>query len=185
MKFIIGTICLGISVGMFVLFIKPTYDATAENRQRIANFDEALAKTREIQELKKSLLARRNQFSDENIARLQKMLPDHVDNVRLVLDLDGIAEQYGMLIQNVGVQTIKEDGEDTGILDGSALQNRPYQSLTLTFQVRSSYEEFMLFLQDLESSLRIVDIAKLSVTESGANPGLYNFDVALRTYWLP
>jgi len=184
MKFIVGTICIGVAIGIFVLYIKPTYDATTENRDKVANFEAALAKTREIQELKQELLARRNEFSDQNIERLQKMIPDHVDNVRLVLDLDGIAERYGIRIQNVGIQSSNHEGDDSGGLDGTALQNKPYQSLTLTFEVQATYDEFMSFLRDLESSLRIVDITKLSITKVHGAPDLYNFRTALRTYWL-
>lgn len=184
-KSILAIVFIGASIGLFILYIQPTYQATQENRTKVATFDEALAKTRQIQELKASLLARRNDFSNENLDRLHKMLPDHVDNVRLVLDLDGIAANYGIRIRDVGIQQAVAGGaNETTILNGGDLQNRPYQSLTLTFAVEATYEEFMLLLQDLEASLRIVDFTNLTITPV-TTPNMYSFGVALRTYWLP
>lgn len=187
---------------LFVLYVRPTYDAVQDNRVKVARFDEALAKTREIQQLKSSLLSRYNLFAGNNLDRLQKMLPDHVDNVRLVLDMDGIASKYGIRIQNVSVQGPGKDSSDTAsgtVLNGGANQSRPYQSLTLDFEVVSTYDEFVLLLRDLESSLRIVDLVALTVRPragsskvviGGTTPdieteALYTFGVSLRTYWLP
>jgi len=121
------------------------------------------------------------------------MLPDNVDNVRLVLDMDGIASRYGIRIQNVAIeeQNAKGDGSGT-VLNGGASTGRPYQDLTLRFEVVSTYDQFVLLLRDLESSLRIVDLVTLSVnSRSGSvvtgdtSEPLYTFGISLRTYWLP
>lgn len=175
---------------LFVMYVRPTYDAVNANRTKVASFDEALAKTREIQELKSSLLSRYNLFSGTNLERLQKMLPDHVDNVRLVLDMDGIASKYNIQIQNVAVQEPGSGSDESNgaVLNGGSTQNRPYRSLPLQFEVLSTYDEFVLLMRDLESSLRIVDLVSLSVRPrtdiSGSEP-IYSFGVTLRTYWLP
>jgi len=192
-KSILSILFIGASIMIFVLYVRPTYDGAKQNKAAVTQYDEALAKTREIQDLKSSLLSRYNLFSSANLDRLQKMLPDHVDNVRLVLDMDGIASKYNIRIQNVVVQ---EPGastpENSGtILNGGATQNRPYQSLTLQFEVISTYDEFVLLLRDLETSLRVVDLTSLSVRPrtdlagSSLNQPLYTFGVSLRTYWLP
>lgn len=199
-KSILSILFIGASIMIFVLYVRPTYDTVQANRVKVARFDEALAKTREIQELKSSLLSRYNLFAGANLDRLQKMLPDHVDNVRLVLDMDGISSSYGIRIQNVAVQETGRDTEENAggtVLNGGAVQSRPYQSLTLQFEVVSTYDEFVLLLRDLESSLRIVDLVSLSVRprsqaplvidgeESVITEPIYTFGVSLRTYWLP
>lgn len=197
-KTILSILFIGASVMVFVLYVRPTYDTIQTNRTKVARFDAALAKTREIQELKSSLLSRYNLFAGTNLDRLQKMLPDHVDNVRLVLDMDGIASNYGIRIQNVAVQDPGKRNDDASsgtVLNGGTSQNRPYRSLTLQFEVVSTYNEFVSLLRDLESSLRIVDLVSLSlrprslsrvtVEEGILDEPIYTFSVALRTYWLP
>lgn len=202
-KSILSILFIGASIMVFVLYVRPTYDQIQTNRTQVVRFDEALSKTREIQELKSSLLSRYNLFAGNNLDRLQKMLPDHVDNVRLVLDMDGIASKYGIRIQNVAVQEAgrgRGEDENSGtVLNGGTTQNKPFQSLTLHFEVVSTYDEFVLLLRDLESSLRVVDLVSLSVRPRpgervavGGNDDnlvlaapLYTFGVSLRTYWLP
>ena len=189
-KAILSVLFIGGAVLTFVLYVSPTYDDVQNNRAAVERFDEALAKTREIQQLKNDLLSRYNLFAGSNLDRLQKMLPDHVDNVRLVLDMDSIASQYGIRIQNVSVQQQLDAraGSSGTVLNGGDTQNRPYQSLILQFEVVATYDEFVLLLRDLESSLRIVDLVSLSVrprASTTTTDPIYTFGVSLRTYWLP
>jgi Tfp pilus assembly protein PilO len=58
----------------------------------------------------------------------------------------------------------------------------PVGSVSLGFSVTASYEDFLAFLQDLEHSLRILDVEKLAFT--GEQGGKYTFDFTIRTYWL-
>ena len=193
-KAILAILFVGAAILVFAMYVRPTYDDIQANRAKVARFDQALEKTREIQELKSSLLSRYNLFAGPNLDRLQKMLPDHVDNVRLVLDLDGIASQYGIRIQNVSVQ---QQGQSNGrretggtVLAGQNTVNKPFQSLTLNFEVVSTYDQFVQLLRDLESSLRIVDLVSLSLRsrqdtlEGIISEPLYTFGVSLQTYWL-
>ena len=59
----------------------------------------------------------------------------------------------------------------------------------LEFSTEGSYENFFRFIEDLESNLRIVDIASIefssasvSITKSSTEYYRYNFKI--RTYWL-
>jgi len=205
-KSILSILFIGAAVMLFIMYVQPTYDTVRKDKAKVARLDATLSKTREIQVLKKDLLDRfNNLFSETNLDRLKKMLPDHVDNVRLVLDMDGIASRYGIRIQNVSIKkqgTGTDAGSTSGdtsntVLNGGVSENLPYRSLTLQFEVISTYDEFILLLHDLESSLRIVDLVSLSVkprsgsgtenkdkTTNDSKP-IYTFGVSLRTYWLP
>jgi hypothetical protein len=52
----------------------------------------------------------------------------------------------------------------------------------LTFTTVLSYKDFVSFLRDLETSLRLVDVVGLSFTSTKGD--LYDFSVSIRTYWL-
>ncbi len=194
-KFITIIALLAVSVSTFVMYSRPTYDHITKVNTKVVRLDEALAKTRNIRRIRESLSSRFAEFSEENLGKLQKMLPDHVDNVRLVLDMDGVASQYGIRLRNVRVQD-KSDAakaKDGELLIGSGnVQDGPFQSLVLQFDVNATYPEFIQFLTDLESSLRIVDLVALSMSKSSdiadtqtttQNPK-YNFKLSLKTYWL-
>lgn len=185
---------LAIAGGVFFVYTKPTYDNIDTLKAEISQFDSALDKSKEMQELKRSLLSRYNTFTSEQLNRLGRLLPDHVDNVRLVLDLDSLASRYGMAVQNVVIDrdlsVVKQEQTVIGALSAQAAQ---YDSLTMQFATRGTYNSFVGFLKDLESSLRVVDLVALSIDPDSSTVGpdgepladpIYRYNVTLRTYWL-
>ena len=196
-KLITIIILLGVSIGAFAKYVRPTYDNAMQTKANVARFDDALTKTMNIRRVRTSLSSRFQEFPESKIARLQKMLPDHVDNVRLVLDMDGVASQYGMRLQNVTIQSSKKSASGGDATNGipSSLEintnsDQPYKSLVLQFEVEATYADFLSFLHDIESSLRIVDVEKLSMEqlntgkEGSMDEPRYKYKLSLRTYWL-
>jgi len=119
-------------------------------------------------------------------------LPDHVDNVRLILDLDNLAGRFGLSLQNVDVSSSESKNTKAQTVGAIGTSNQKYDSLTLSFGTRATYKTFVDFLRDLESSLRIVDLVSLSIApETAATPTKgqssepqYSYKITLRTYWL-
>jgi len=194
-KLITIIVLMAVSTATFMMYVAPTYDHINAVKAKIARLDQALSKTRDIRRIRQSLSTRFSEFSESNLEKLQKMLPDHVDNVRLVLDIDGIASQYGMRLKNVAIQDNKKSSQDSSsssdaiIGAGRVKQEGGHQSLVLQFEVEATYAEFVKFLSDIESSLRLVDLVEMSVaSSSGSEEKLadpkYTFTLALKTHWL-
>lgn len=195
-RLIIAIVALVAAGGIFFAYTKPAYDTVQASQVQIAQYNQALDKAAELQQLKQGLLSRYNAFDPQALGRLQKLLPDHVDNIALILDLDSIASRYGLALQNVDVSrsggTTPTNQTAIGAVGSS---NRGYDSLTLTFSTQGTYANFLQFLTDLETSLRVVDLVSLKVA-SGASGGApsgsvkgpseptYSYTITLRTYWL-
>ena len=185
-KLILSAAAVAGAGAVFFMYTQPTYDKAKVFKEEISQYNQALDKAAELQQLKQTLLSRYNAFNPESLTRLQKLLPDHVDNVRLVLDLDSLASRHGMALQNV---VISNPGSQTGdsVLGAIGAARQNFDSLTLKFSTRATYDAFVTFLQDLESSLRIVDLVALTLVPesgtSGSNELTYRFDVTIRTYW--
>ncbi|MEX0652411.1 MAG: type 4a pilus biogenesis protein PilO [Candidatus Paceibacterota bacterium] len=173
----IPLILISVALGLFFVYIDPTYQNIKKLSAEEKTYNEALNQSRELQEIRDTLLSRYNTFSQEDLSRLNKLLPDHVDNVRLILDIDSIASNYGMRTRNVTVSGASS--EEPNVI--GANQNS-VDSVILSFSVSATYENFIRFIKDLESSLRIVDVVGLtfSATEGEA----FNFNISIRTYWL-
>jgi len=188
MQILVAIVSLAIAVFAFIGYTSPAYDEIKSTKSDITRFDSALEKARELQELRRALLARYNTFSSSDLERLRKFLPDHVDNVRLVLDLDNMALTHGMAIQNVVISR-GDDKEEKTTLGAISSSNSPVDSLILQFATQARYDDLVAFLKDLESSLRIVDLVSLriepaqSVPETVSGP-LYSINMSIRTYWL-
>jgi len=178
MKAFFALILIALGVGLFFVFTDPHYQNIKNLQLQAADYNQALTQS-------KVLLAQRQTLSDEydqidptNLDRIAKLVPDSVDNVRLIIDINGIAARRGMTIK--GIRIAGASGtSDTSI----GPDNNPYGSISLTFDVTAPYPEFKQFLEDLEQSLRIVDITSLSFTSSDKNDQ-YDYTVTLRTYWL-
>jgi len=176
-RLLVPVILIALSIGLFFGYIDPTYQGIKELRAEEKTFDEALTQSRELQRIRDTLLSRYNTFSQEDLDRLEKLLPDHVDNVRLILDIDSIASQYNMRTRNVTVS-----GASSGDSNTIGSNQNAVDSVILSFSVVATYDNFIRFIKDLESSLRIVDLVGLSfkATEGEA----FNFNVSIKTYWL-
>lgn len=199
-KIIISLVLIGLATLSIFGYVKPTYNETKEILADTAKYDKVLKKAREIQSLRQSLLSQYNLFDNMNREKLKKLLPDDVDNVRLVLDIDGIASARNIRIGSVKVQ--KQESKKPDIQTGTAIgfssaeaASQKYETLILEFVTTAPYEQFKLFLQDLEHSLRVVDLVELGITQassqkktsgsSGSNEkSLYKFNVGIKTYWL-
>ena len=110
------------------------------------------------------------------------MLPDNIDNVRLILDLDNLARSHGMRIQDISVDNTDVSKQSNGTIETSSSGEKgAYGSVVLSFSTQSSYETFKEFLVDLERGLRLTDVIGLAVVP---NKGNFDYKVNVRTYWL-
>ncbi len=178
MKRFIAPIALILIAGiLFFTFISPTMARIDIVKADLTQYDEALSKSRELQGLRDSLLSKYNTFSQTDLDDLKKIVPDHVDNVRLIIEIDNIASQYGMTVRDALVAT--DSTTDETIFESAGRQQK---DVTLSFSVVAPYQDFLAFLSDLEQSLRIVDIEGIEFKASQADLNEYFVDV--KTYWL-
>lgn len=198
MRLIFAVLGLVFAGAIFFLYTKPAYDGVQATQAQIAEYNAALDKATELQQLKQTLLSRYNALDPNALDRLQKMLPDHVDNISLILELDNLAGRYGMALANVDISSPQSTASTATPLGSIGASGQRYDSLTLRFSTRGSYDDFTAFLADLESSLRVVDLVSLSLSPggivsaqdrsgkkvSGPPVPIYNYDITLRTYWL-
>jgi Tfp pilus assembly protein PilO len=205
MKNIVSGIAAVLAIALFFFYTKPAFDTVQSLQAQNAQYDAALAKATQLESLKQSLLAKYNSFDPNQLTRLSTMLPDQVDNIRLILDLDNIAQQYTMSLQNVQISEPAATGSGTNgtqpttAIGQIASNQQPYDSVTLQFSTHGTYGQFKQFLSDLQSSLRIVDVVSMAVTPSGSGPSTsvkgdatstadsyaYGYTMTLQTYWLP
>lgn len=191
LKTILSVIALCGAGAIFFGYTQPTYDDVKTVNAQVAQYDEALTKAADLKKLRDGLLTKLQTFDPADLDRLEKLLPDHVDNVRLILDIDSLAGRHGMAIQNVAVSSSQAGQATKTAIGAVSASKQKYDSLTLKFTTQGTYENFRAFLDDTQKSLRIVDLVSLGITRAAedkatpvGSPLLYNFEVSLKTYWL-
>lgn len=188
-RFLIPAIFLGTSLLLFFTFTNPIYEEIKNLRNVSASYNDALGNSKALEAERDKLTAKYNSISQTDIAKLEKLLPDGVDNIRLVLEIEKLALPYGMVLKDVGYDASNEEEETKR--DQSVESGRlPYGVWNLSFSTSGTYNNFVNFLRDLENNLRIVDISSIDFSAEdmpGLNPNIpqaYNYDFAIQTYWL-
>jgi len=185
-NFLTPVLLLVLSVALFFGFVKKQYAKMGELKGEIVVYEDALRKAELLNAKRDALEKKRSEIGLANVSDLEKILPDSVDTVRLVMDINGIASRYGVLIKSIDINDRSQVSDEPGgrpSLDSETVAMKAYGSIGLSFNVDTTYDKFVSFITDMEESLRIIDITEIEV-ETTDNAGIYGFKVQAETYWL-
>lgn len=195
-RYILPTILIGVAIVGFFIITNPLYKEISLAREQVASYNEALDNSKALEAERDKLTQKYNSFDPENLSKLQKLLPDNVDNIRLILEIEKIASPYGMTLKDVKYNTVNKDVTTSKTMENiqgtENLSHKDYGVWDLGFSTQGTYNNFVSFIKDLENNLRVVDVASIefsSKTSSsvGFNPSLleaYKYDFKIKTYWL-
>lgn len=173
-----------ISLGLFYLHISPRYTEVQELRTQVGQYNEALTRAKALEAERDNLLTSYNTFSPENLSRLEKLIPDSVNTVKLITDIDSIAARYSIAVRSV--TTAEQPIDNAQSVATSEAQQTPFKTTVITFRFSSSYQNLVLFLKDIEKSLQLVDVESVNfdVPPDAASKGVYGYQVSIQTYSL-
>jgi len=198
MRLFFPLILISIAVAGFLTLVKPFYDGIAAIRAQATAYDQALTNSKALENERDKLVRKYNSFDPVDLENLAKLLPDNVDNIRLILEIEKIAAPYGMALKNVKYEAAKAastasvESPRIGQIEGAATvvaaSPGDYGTWNLEFSVTGAYDDFLSFVQDLEKNLRIVDITSIDFSSgaggSGGQDEVYTYSFKIRTYWL-
>ena len=182
MKSITPIIFIIVAIALFFGFTDPIYKEVMSLRVQQQEYTNVLISSKELLAKRKELQDKNDSFSKDDQDRLRKLLPDAVDNVRLIIDIDQVAKRYGLIIKNVRLDDSKSKNGTKDSVKTITAGEAKYGVIPMGFSVSANYNTFNSFLHDLESSLRLVDVVNITLKPSAT--GVYSFDISLKTYWL-
>ena len=176
-----ATIFIAMALGLYFTVTKTVMTDASKINQSNKDYEQAIANVSKILQKFDELVDKKKRIGTENLDKLEKMVPQKMDNIRLIIDLNSIAFRYGFVLKGIqataATNNVTTAATQPGIIPAPVLE-----SVTVTFSVSAPYQQFINFLQDLESTLRIMDVTSLSVNTS--ETGIYDWKVELKTYWL-
>lgn len=182
---IIRIVAGALIIFFLVLPIKAEVDSLKFKKSQLGSTE---SEAKEYAALGQDVVGRFQSIDPAQVERLKKMVPDTVDNIRFINDVNGIAKKTGMKLKKVdyNAQDLKgtkiQSSEDIPVVSNSL-----YGSYTVNFSVSGSYKQFVEFLEALENSLRLVDITDVTFTSVGQTEGkveMYDFSIKAQSYWL-
>ncbi len=186
MRYISLLLLIAAAIAVFSIFVIPRYRVVQTMRADVASYNTRLATAQRLKLSREDLIARYNSIPKADLDNLKTLLPDSVDNIRLIIQLDALATKNGLSsLRNVQYDSTKGDQTKADQAPGA---QRPYGDFQISFETSGQYKNFLSFISDLEQNLRLVDISSVNFAQI-ANPDKaladsIKYTVVLKTYWL-
>lgn len=180
-KAIISILLLAAGVMIFMTESRPYFDDIKQLKEKSLAYDEALDNSKKIKTTTDKLLNKYNSISQEEIDKVNAILPSKFDPIVLAVELDKMLKANDMELKSIAVKDTKQQKIKKSSAK-SKKEERSFETVTVAFQTAGSYEDFISFLRNMENSSRLIDINSLKF--SSQNKEDYQFDLTMTTYWL-
>lgn len=129
-----------------------------------------------------------NAITEEQKTALENVLPNTIDEVRLIIYVQNIGAQNSTPLK--GVSVLVKEGESVNAAAmsseaGTELVRAGYEPVAVSFTVKATYNQFLSLVEKLEKSLKIFDITSVEFSSADAKAGTYEFKVAANVYRQP
>mgnify|MGYP000985936286 CR=1 FL=1 len=200
MKAIISIILIAASIAFFMFFTRDQWAELKANRLEVEKLNIAQENAKKLKARIDNLSKIRSGITDQDNEKIKKMIPDNVENVKLIIDFDNMLQD---LVATNKTESLYESAGDTGkvsidnpkISQSTAVVDGGFDATQLgvadfNFSVSLTYNDFKDFLRRIENSTRIFDVESISFSTPNTtgvkdpNNIVYTFNIALKTYWL-
>jgi hypothetical protein len=217
-KPILSFIVLLLSLAFAFFYVMPSFDRVQSHRENLVTLDDTLQKGDVIKKLIADTAESLKSVDTDNLARFEVFLPQTFDSLRFANNLEHLGRSNGIILENIVVEGGKNNTASmptakntlaTNITNTLSLgrgfkseaTNTPagvsgdkkYKTTKATFSFTTSYGGFLLFLDDIEKSLGLINVDTLSFapTKSAGVNGkkttgapIYQYTVEIETYSL-
>lgn len=173
---IITILFLLVAVAVFWFWTRPLLADIDGLKAEKDSYDQALSKSRELEELRNSILDKFNSISGEDRSRLFKMLPSESEVTKMLVQISDMADASGGVVLNF--LDVQDSG--SGVIS-TTKEQVGYQEMSITINTSSKYEDFLVFLSELQKSLRLIDVERIDFFAGDEN--FYEFNISAVAYY--
>jgi hypothetical protein len=180
-KNLITLLLISSSVGIYYLIINPLYNGTgiiwqpdkgtdALSKLNV-QYDETLSQADSLYKQAEKLQTDYINVPSDSQRELKIMVPDSVDPIRLVSEVNYIANKTGLSLRDVSY---------TENLLGAG----NYGSYTVSFSLTTTYTKFKELMHNYETSMRLFSIENVKFDVPLKDESSTDFQVRLSTYYM-
>lgn len=155
-KLLFPILSLLAAVGLYFLYIGPTYDEIKVEQEKEAEFDNAFAEIQQVRDLVEELRSSYAGISREDLLRLEKLLPKQIDIPRVVQNIGGIVGSYGVPMDEIQTKALADN--NNGADEGPTLVRHEIE-----FSIDAVYGDFLKILNDIESNIQLASVTQIEL----------------------
>lgn len=180
-----------VSITLIFIYINPTFTKIGEIQDDIYKYNDAFAKAEEFNTELANLVRTERSYSLQDREALDLFLPDKVDPVQVMRDLEFLFEGSDVQIDSMSVADAFEPNKNVAF-EGEVTEEAqlPYRDFSLS--ISGKYESTKKILSLIESNsypLEIITMTLDHTTEdnsvtSGSSDELFKYELVLRVHYL-
>lgn len=172
-------------IAIVVFLDLPIIQETLSLRKDLKEQEEELSEKQTLL-VKIENLIKDYQGSQEDLKRISYILPTGQDLPNLIIQLEALAFEAGLVLEAVDFSAPEEQGVTKAQQVGSSeeIVIKKYQTLNINLKLIGDYLAFKNFLKLIEENIRLIDIVSVNFSfQSSEGFQFLNFDLNLKTYY--
>lgn len=143
-------------------------------RKQVSSYNETINTAKKVRSSIDKTLGEYNAISQENVDRINKMVPSGAESMKLVVQIDDMMRQNGLNLVSIDSRDVINKSAPKG-------GGKTAESLLLSMKAQGPYESFYSFIKKLEKSLRLIDVNSVKISPIGQDD--FFFSIEAVSYW--
>ncbi len=166
------------AIALFWFWTRPYLNEIDGLKVNQSLLQKALEDSKELQKVRDVLLEKYNSITTDDLSRLSKIVPSDSETTKILVQLENAAGKAGVTVKNLNSSVNQSTPQPPSQLASST----PAPGIsTLDIRISASYESMKSFLDELQTSLRVIDIDGLNFTAADKN--FYEITIKALTYF--
>jgi len=164
------------AVVVYTNLVQPSYSDVQDLRGKKAALRDTIAQNQQAVSTVNNLLGQYQTLSQTRDS-LSNILPTEERVPEAVYQLQGVASTRQMEIQSLSLQYLPMQATQPGSL------TKPMGTLSVNLRVAGTYQNFKLFLSDLETNIRLMDVSSIRIEGGNIPGGKLTYTVVVNAYY--
>ena len=147
-------------------------------RKQVSSYNETINMANKVRKSIDKTLLEYNSILQENVDKIKKMVPPVDESMKLVVQIDDMMKKKGLTLKAINVKDIVSQNNASGSQKNNG---KIAESVFLSINAQGSYESFRSFIEELEKSLRLIDVKAVKINPVGQDS--YSFSAEAVSYW--
>lgn len=147
-------------------------------RKQVSSYNETINTAKKVRSSIDKTLGEYNGISQDNVDRINKMVPSGAESMKLVVQIDDMMRKKGLSLSSI---ESKDAIDQNSVSNAVKNSGKNVESIFLSIKARGSYQSFHSFIEDLEKSLRLIDVNSVKIGSVGQDD--FSFSIEAVSYW--